>query len=289
MALGKKSKQSDLFEAVRGEVEAAPLMATAAPVVEESPVKQRAVDTDSIHVKITETLSAKANRDGGIEQLDLKGDLTLLISDRDQGKIKLQCEVDDAVPGVQMKTHPNVDKTQWSNDSTIALRDSSKSFPIDTSIGVVRWSLKQIPSGFELPVTVTCWPNVGNGTCEVTVEFEHSGSKALKNVTIRIPLLNDQDPNIGDPTDSESQVSVNQNTSNLEWTIPEISEANPTGSLEFSCAADDADEFFPILVDYEQETTVSGLDVADVVASTESGGGLRFSKETIITGSIQII
>lgn len=36
MALGKKSKQSDLFEAMRDKIEAASLMATAAPVVEVS-------------------------------------------------------------------------------------------------------------------------------------------------------------------------------------------------------------------------------------------------------------
>lgn len=290
MALGKKSKQSDLFEAVRGEAEAAPLLSAPTPVYEEEKVQpQRAIDTESIHVKLSETLTAKANRDGGIESMELKGDLTLLISDREQGKVKVLCDLESAVPGVQMKTHPNVDKAQWANGSTIALRDPSKSFPIDTSIGVVRWSLKTLPSGFELPVTVTCWPNIGTGQCEVTVEYEHSGTTALSNVTIGIPLLNDQDPQIGEPTVEDSQVSVNQTSSNLEWSIPSITADNPSGSLEFTCAADDAEEFFPITVNYELEAPLCGLDVAEVVAAGDSGGGVKFSKEVVVTGSIQIV
>ncbi|CCG81068.1 Putative uncharacterized protein [Taphrina deformans PYCC 5710] len=290
MALGKKSKQSDLFEAVRGEAEASPLIsAPETPAYEEPPTKQAAVDTESIHVKITEHLSAKANRDGGIESMDVKGDLTLLISDRDQGKAKILCDLDNALPGVQMKTHPKVDKSAWSSNSTIALGDVTKSFPIDTSIGVVRWNSKQVPSDFNLPVTLTCWPNVGNGTCDVTVEFEHTGDRPVKNVVVSIPLLNDQDPQIGDSTVAESQVSVHSSTSNLEWSIPTISSDESSGSLEFTCSADDADEFFPITITYEQESPLCGLDVADVVAASGGEGGVQFSKELIITGTIQVV
>lgn len=292
MALGKKSKQADLFEAVRDEAEAAPLMSAPAPVEVEQ-VSRKAIDTEACHVRVTEHLSAKANRDGGIESMELKGDLTLLISDRDQAKLKVNCEIASPIAGLQMKTHPNVDKAAWANSSTIALRDQSKSFPVDTSIGVVRWNLKTIPADFELPITVTCWPNVGNGTCEVTVEYEFSAGdsaeRVLSDVVISIPLLNDQDPNIGESTNEEASVSVNAATSNLEWSIPEIGADKASGSLEFSCAADDADEFFPILVNYSQAAPVCGIDVLDVVKTVEGEGGIRFSRETLITGSIQIV
>lgn len=296
MTLGKKTKQADLFEAVRGEAEAAPLMNTyVAPVEAEEPaIRQRSLDTESIHIKVTEHLSAKANRDGGIESLEVKGDLTLLISDRDQGKVRVLCELENNMPGIQMKTHPKVDKSSWSSGSVIALSDPSKSFPIDTSIGVVRWNSKQVPSDFELPVTVTCWPNVGNGTCDVTVEFERTGSGAaadLRNVLVSIPLLNDADPEIGESTVAGGRVTVNGGTSNLEWSIPAIDADETSGSLEFTCAADDADEFFPIHVTYEQQVSICGLDVSDVVAagSEGPGGGVPFSKEMIVTGAIQIV
>lgn len=291
MSLGKKSKQADLFEAVRGEAEPAPLLQPSVPTFEEEPVQpQRAIDTEAVHVKLTESLTAKANRDGGIlaGSMELKGDLTLLISDREQGKIEVQCDLDNAIPGIQMKTHPNVDKTKWSSNSTVALRDASKSFPIDHPIGVVRWSLKSAPSDFDFPIVVTCWTDMEGGQCQVSLEYEYSGSSALSDVVIRIPLLNDQDPQIGDPSDETSLVTVNQATSNLEWSIPSISEDNSSGTLGFSCAADDADEFFPVTVTYATTTPLCGLDVALVIAADEAAGVIQFSKEVSVTGTISI-
>lgn len=291
LALGKKSKQSDLFEAVRGEAEAAPLMSVPQAAAEPETV-ERHVPTDAIHVKIAESLIAKANRDGGIESLEVKGDLTLLISDRENGQVKILCGVENSkIPGLQMKTHPNVDKAQWANSNTLGLRDPSKSFPIDTSIGVLRWRHTTVPNDFSLPITVTCWPNVGSGTCDVTVEIEHSGP-ALSDVVISIPLLNDQDPQIGESTISDSTVHVNTGSSNLEWTISSLGGSDggeSSGSLEFSCAADEADEFFPINVTYQTTETVCGLEVSDVQAATSASGGVKFSTELVLTGHIQVV
>lgn len=282
LMLGKKSKQADLFEAVRDEAEAIPLMVPA--VQEEKPQKLPAVDTESIHIKVTETTAAKVNRDGGIESLEVKGDLTLLISDREKGQLKVLCALEEPqISGLQMKTHPNVDKAQWANSNTIALRDASRSFPIDTSIGVLRWRHTTVPASFSLPITVTCWPNVGSGTCDVTVEAEYTGTTPLSNICISIPLLNDQDPEIGEST-VEATVNVTS-SSNLEW-CPLLTPDQASASLEFTCSADQADEFFPISVSYTSETSACGLEIIDVQVDAT---GQRYSKDLEYTATIQVV
>lgn len=49
----------------------------------------------SVHVTIMEKISLQANRDGGLESLEVKGDLELTISDPNLTKIKMSVRADD--------------------------------------------------------------------------------------------------------------------------------------------------------------------------------------------------
>jgi coatomer subunit delta len=49
----------------------------------------------SVHFTIIEKISLQANRDGGLESLEVKGDLELTVSDPNLTKIKLAVRADD--------------------------------------------------------------------------------------------------------------------------------------------------------------------------------------------------
>ncbi len=100
---------------------------------------------------------------------------------------------------------------------------------------------------------------------------------------------NDTDPNIGESTNEDSDVRVNPSTSNLQWSIPEITPNKANGSLEFSCRADQADEFFPIVITFEADRPLSGIEVADIVSSEQPGGSVPFSNEIAILGQFTVI
>jgi coatomer subunit delta len=51
--------------------------------------------------------------------------------------------------GVQ--THPNVDKQLFLEHSTIGLKQANKPFPINTSLGVVKWRMQTTDESF-IPV-----------------------------------------------------------------------------------------------------------------------------------------
>ena len=50
------------------------------------------------------------------------------------------------------KTNPNIDKNLFKNNSVIGLRDATKSFPIGTDVGVLKWRF-QTQEESEIPLT----------------------------------------------------------------------------------------------------------------------------------------
>src|ERR1700730_16204610 len=86
MQLGKKSKTTDMFERVRGDLGAeaeetasSPLVPNhpAAPAEHTQPQPSRvssSLDRDAIHVTIAETINAKLSREGSLSSIEVKGD-----------------------------------------------------------------------------------------------------------------------------------------------------------------------------------------------------------------------
>ena len=195
MQLGKKSKTTDMFERVRGDLapeeEAAPLVQAPAPAAVEQSHTSRissSLDRDAIHVTIAETINAKLSRDGALTSLEVKGDLQLKISDATLTKVKLAL-VANSSHGVQFRTHPNVDKALFNSTKAIQMSNSTKGFPVNNSVGVLRWrATPKVDDTSALPITFTVWVNKGSDdTYNITVEYELTGGDSLKDVTVTIP------------------------------------------------------------------------------------------------------
>jgi hypothetical protein len=99
MQLGKKSKTTDMFERVRGDMGAEVEETVSSPLVPNNPVAavehtqpsriSSSLDRDAIHITIAETINAKLSREGSLSSLEVKGDLQLKVSDSTLTKIKL--------------------------------------------------------------------------------------------------------------------------------------------------------------------------------------------------------
>lgn len=83
-------------------------------------------------------MTVRLGRDGGVQMFELAGLLTLRISDENFGRIKLQLENNDS-HGIQLQTHPNVDKELFKTRSQIGLKNPAKPFPLNTDVGVLKW------------------------------------------------------------------------------------------------------------------------------------------------------
>lgn len=167
MQLGRKQNNVDLMESLRSEVEkSTPVAQQPIQPIYSAPAEP-AFPMESVHVHIEEKITMVANRDGGLENMEVKGDLMLRVSDPARTKISLALRhLDDSsiqfkvgcssASGIHRsnplagairltfcfllgKTHPNVNKALFGSDKIIAFRDSSKEFPLNTPTGVLRW------------------------------------------------------------------------------------------------------------------------------------------------------
>lgn len=155
MQLGKKTN-TRLYDALSSEiasVEDTTPLATPSPTstVQETS-SNTAISTDKIQISFTETMSAKTNRDGGLESMDVQGQLNLQISDSTMSRIQLGLHSSDA-DGTQFKTHPNVDRNLFKDHHKIGLRDPSRPFPLNQQMSVLRWRLQAKDDSSKLPIS----------------------------------------------------------------------------------------------------------------------------------------
>lgn len=267
MQLGKKSKTTDMFERVRGDMGVEVEESPSSPLVPNHPPEaavenaqsgrvSSSLDRDAIHVTIAETISAKLSREGSLNSLEVKGDLQLRISDATLTKVKLDL-VALASHGVQFRTHPNVDRGLFNSSKAIQMSNTSKGFPVNNSVGILRWrATPKVDDTNAIPITFTVWVNKGaDSTYTITVEYELTGGDALKDVTVIIPYATSE------PAVSSFDATYEVSGDSLEWTIGLVDEDNATGSFEFEAHAEDENEFFPMQVKFSKTKPYIDVDV----------------------------
>jgi hypothetical protein len=73
--------------------------------------------------------------------MEIKGDMNLHVSDPALTKLKLTLAPPptDFGSDIQFKQHPNMAKFAANKERTIALKDPSRDFPVNQSLGVLKW------------------------------------------------------------------------------------------------------------------------------------------------------
>lgn len=104
MQLGGKTKSNDIFAAIGNQegVVVPESLSSAAPIIQPisptSPLAQQhaaglptaaasAASTLPVHIVVDEKLSASLNRDGGLESMEVKGELMLRVSDAEKARL----------------------------------------------------------------------------------------------------------------------------------------------------------------------------------------------------------
>jgi len=80
-------------------------------------------------------------REGGVNSLEVKGDMNLHVSDDTLARIRLAVAPPPSGIGaeVQFKQHPNVVKFQAQKERIVALKDPTRGFPVNQPLGVLKW------------------------------------------------------------------------------------------------------------------------------------------------------
>ncbi|KAJ5625015.1 coatomer subunit delta [Penicillium lagena] len=281
MQLGKKSKATDIYEKVRGDLgpeeEASPLFSPqiSNPVQEPSSARESlTADREPVQITISEQISASLTREGTLKSFEAKGDLQLRITDPSFTKLRLELQA-NATHNAQFRTHPNVDKALFTNSSAIQLKDTSKRFPANNAIAVLRWRV--VSTGTDntdiLPITFTVWVNKGSDSTTVTVEYELSGTDSLRDVVVTIPF------GATEPAVSSFDAIYEVSGDSLDWNLGVVDESNPSGSFEFESTDGDEDEFFPMSVRFSKTRPFVDVDVTSVSLLEMEGETTGFTKD----------
>ena len=74
--------------------------------------------------------------------MELKGDMNLQVTDPDNAHIRInlaQPSTEFGGSALQFKQHPNVAKFAPGQQRVVALKDSSRAFPVGQSLAVLKW------------------------------------------------------------------------------------------------------------------------------------------------------
>jgi len=232
---------------------------------------------EKVHIKVDEKINMTCGKDGGVQNLEVLGVLSVRIASEDDGKVRIAVRNDDSRQ-LQIQTNPNVDKILFKSNSVIGLRDPSKSFPTGTDIGVLKWRY-QTQEETEIPLTINCWPSETKSGCDVSIEYElQKLNLELENVAILIPIPSNVAAPIIKHCDGDYHYEKYKNV--LIWRLTTVDQTNSTGSVEFSVSGHPND-FFPINVQFASQTSYCDIRPVAVSQADNSSVPVKYSTETV--------
>ncbi|KFD57807.1 hypothetical protein M514_01477 [Trichuris suis] len=268
MQLAARSRDADLFDSLALEGHAVTNGQESEATIER-PVDTSGIHKESVHVKMEEKINVRQKRDGGLDKLEVLGAIILRISDEKYCQVMVKLGSVD-VKGVQIQTHPNLDKKAFQNDGILMLKNQSRPFPLNTDAGVLKWRFHTNNESM-IPLSINCWPSDGRKGCDVNIEYTLDNERLqLEDVCITVPLPQLSTAPVIAECDGEYQYDRAHQC--LRWRLPLIDSSNKQGALEFTTASGTAANFFPITVD-------------DVIL-VEGGLSAKFSLETKLSTDV---
>lgn len=287
MKLGGKSRDIDSFVDQLKE-EGENVVSTPLPVSGAKPVSMppSMTNVESVHLRQEERLIVRIGRDGDLQHFELHGLVMLYISDEKWGRIRVQLDNNDT-RGIQLQTHPNVDKELFRTQGQIGLKIPTKPFPLNIDVGVLKWRL-QTQDETALPISINCWPSEnGEGGCDVNIEYElEQTNLELNDVQINIPLPMGCTPIV---SEYDGQYTHESRRNTLVWSLPVIDATTKSGSMEFSAPSSTPADFFPLQVSFSSKTSYANIKVTGV-SLVDDNSPVTHSVETVFfTNNYEVV
>lgn len=272
LQLGKKNSAnvtSTLYEQLEKEGETLTAQAKPSQAVQEAAI-------EPLNIKIAEQMSISFDRDGGLVSMDVIGEFSVNATTEDAARAQIIVPYEG---DCQFKIHPNINRELFVSQHTIALKDKTKTFPLNTPIQVLKWRI-QSQNEDDAPLRVSCWPTVGSGghtviALEYSLGQKYYASHELRDVVISLPIVAKGTPNA---STEEGSYFLDTRTNHLEWQIPSISADNANGALEIQLQqwddTGDTSWIFPITCTFWSQSLMCPIDVT---GASQNGEPVRYA------------
>eukprot|EP01108_Squamamoeba_japonica_P006455 TRINITY_DN524_c0_g1_i3.p1 TRINITY_DN524_c0_g1~~TRINITY_DN524_c0_g1_i3.p1 ORF type:complete len:472 (+),score=271.90 TRINITY_DN524_c0_g1_i3:212-1627(+) len=235
------------------------------------------VKQEAVHVAVEERVSAALNNDGGVQSLDVTGELRLTVRDAAFDRLRIVTRGKDDGAPLQFKTHPNVDKAAFAADGVVQAKNAARGFPVGTALGVVKWRLSSKDDSL-LPLAVSCWPSPGADNTIVNCEYELlDTARELRQVVVRIPLPGGAVPVVGDVDGAHS---FDHKAELLLWQLDVVDADSASGTLEFTLPfVIDSAALFPIAISFASTSTFAQIAVDSMHVLDSDDAPVKFSEQ----------
>ncbi|ESL09386.1 coatomer delta subunit [Trypanosoma rangeli SC58] len=146
--------------------------------------EMRAGGVEGLHIALEEKISAQLNRDGEGGAVDIRGELSVLVSDPQLANVRLI--LSPMSSDFSFRAHAKVNKEIFAEDHVLSMRDN-KPLPVQQQVTILRWRLLN-PDAVRPPIVLSCWPSAGSVTVEYELENANAVVDALHDVRISFPL-----------------------------------------------------------------------------------------------------
>jgi len=232
---------------------------------------------NKVHITISEKIALISENDGGLKNMEIKGELIVSVFDAQYGRLLVLLKQEDN-RDFQFKAHPNMDKNLYQKDSVLSLKDTKKSYPLNTPSSVLKWRFVSKEDN-AIPLSISVWPSSSGSQTTVPVEYEKKCPFDLSDVDIAIPISGGI-PIVGEiigSTEFDAKKGI------LHWRIPLIDESNVSGSMEFTLGNSPGNSFFPVQVNFKSNHTFCSIQIVDICADDGKRSPIPFSQETILS------
>lgn len=238
-----------------------------------APELENITSNTKLHTSIVEKLTVVAENDGALKTFQIKGELALSVFDPAFVRIKVHLS-QGTNDGFQFMTHPFMNKTLFSSDNVLALKEPGKAYPTVTPTGILKWRY-QTNDEKMIPLSINVWPSTSSGETTVPIQFEKHCDFDLHDVTISVPIPGNAGPIINEIVGSSEYDSKK---GILHWKIPLIHKGNSNGNMEFTVPSSSASSFFPVRVSFKSNTTFCAIQV--VSTTDEKDQSVDFTQDT---------
>lgn len=238
---------------------------------------------EGLHVSVEEKMTAVLSRDGDVQQVDVKGELTVFVSDPASAHARLQLR--PVNPAFTFKAHAKVNKTLFASDHVLAMADD-RPLPVQQPVSILRWKLSDATAAPPPPLAVTAWPQ---GNDSINVEYELASGNVLPSVERAVILIPVHGQPVVSMEPSVGEASLSADKQFVQWLLPTITAGNNSeGFIDIHMAAGAGEGLEEPLFLPAQLTFVSnfcaGLVEVHEAVSTETGMPLTFSSEVVLHG-----
>ena len=222
--------------------------------------------TEPIAITVEEFVSATLNKESQLETFDVRGSLLLSIIDPNYASVRLCLSEFINDKNLQLKTHPNINKESFSNGHVLEMRDSSKPFPCNQNLGLLKWKYSSVSRNEEmyLPISISLWTTqMDNGNVEISVEFECKNASffPIKDLMFRFPC-----PENFQVSAIDGEYSYDQSYGTLDWSVPVVNSKSPSGCLTFSITGTEIHVVFPVQIFFHMEKSIFNFDLEKVAS-----------------------